>query len=119
MLKIGHALVISAGLLWLIHYDINMSFSKTEKNDINFEMQILQTEEQIQSRLCGNLKSVHYIYDISFLSSNVFSSFKSMNYSGGTGIFIYSWLLLHSLLLQTKYTDANGKYIASETVTVK
>lgn len=45
MLKIGHALVISAGLLWLIHYDINMSFSKTEKNDINFEMQILQTEE--------------------------------------------------------------------------
>lgn len=45
MLKIGHALVISAGLLWLIHYDINVSFSKTEKNDINFEMQILQTKE--------------------------------------------------------------------------
>ena len=37
-----------------------------------------------------------------------------MNYSGGTGIFIYSWLLLHSLLFLRKYTDVNGKYIARE-----
>ena len=57
---------------------------------------------------------MHYIYDFSFISSNVFFSFKSMNYSGGTGIFICSWLLLHSLLFLRKYTDVNGKYIARE-----
>lgn len=77
-------------------------------------MQILQTKKLIQSCLCGNLKLARYISDISFLSSNVFFSFKFMNYSGGTGIFIYFWLLLQSLLFEKKYIDATGKYIARE-----
>lgn len=99
MLKTGHALVISAALVGLLHYDIIISFSRKEKIyiELNFEIQIIQTENK-KSCLCGNLKLAHYISDISLLSSNVFSSFKFMNYSGGTGIFIYLWLLLHSLL---------------------
>lgn len=70
--------------------------------------------EETQSFLCGHLKLAHCISDISFLSSNVFFSFKFMNSSGDTGIVIYLWLLLHGLLFLRKYIDATGKYIANE-----
>lgn len=51
---------------------------------------------------------------MSFLSSNAFSSFKFMNHSGGTGIFVYLWLVLHGLLFYRKDVDVTGKCMARE-----
>lgn len=101
--------MIFAGLLGLLNYDINMSFSKKRNKELNFQIQVLRTTKQLQP-VCSYLKLVHYDHDILFLYSNIFF-LKSVDYSEGPRMLIYLFMVTgikYYLLFSRKYTDALG-----------